>query len=223
MILEDVITQIRLKLEQARQEVSAESVAVLENLLKDIEKIGKFINKEYDRINSDPSLNDKAKSTARRKALEQAGRKLEVLKARKVDPALAAELEKKLEKGPATSEHAILKYLREKEIRDRLYPMTESQILSCFGQSLFNGGNPLLLNAILGAPPGFELLSAKILEKLRAVRIKMLNSEPAVDPETVQSRHISIAGTLDLAKQELDRLRRKELPISVQEKTSKNK
>ena len=222
MILEDVITQIRLKLEQTRREAPAESAAVLEKLLKDIEKIGKFINKEYNRINSDTRLNDKAKSTARRKALEQAGRKLEVLRARKTDPARGVERDKKSEKVSEAPPQAILKHLQEKEIRDRLYPMTEPQILSCFGQSLFSGGNPLLLDAILDAPPGFELLSAKVLEKLRAVRIKMLNSEPAIDPETAQSRHISIAGTLDHAKQELDRLRRKELPISIQEKTSKN-
>ncbi len=223
MILEDVIAQIRLKLEQARQQLSGEQAAVLEQLLKGIEKIAKFIDDEFDRINRDTHLDDKAKSAARRKALEQAGRKFEALKARKVDPARLTELKLKSEKAPAKQEHAILQYLREKEIRDRLYHMTESQILSCFGESLFRGDNPLLLDALLNAPAGFELLSANVLDKLRAVRTDRLKSESAAGPETVPPRSVSITDVLDLVKQELDRLRRKELPLAVQEKNGKNR
>lgn len=223
MILEDVITQIGLKLEQARQQRTAEQAAVLEQLLKGIEKIAKFINDEFERINNGPSLDDKAKSTARRKALEQAGRKFEALKARKLDPTPVTEHKQKAATVSAKQEHAILQYLREKEIRDRLYQMTEAQILSCFGDSLFRDDNPLLLDALLNAPPGFELLSTEVLAKLRAVQRARRKSEPADGPGTMPSRPVSIADTLDLVRQELDRLRRKELPLAVQEKTGKNR
>ena len=223
MILEDVISKIRRRLEQTRQEVTAESAAVLEQVFKHIKHIAKFANEEFDKINDDDSLDDKAKSTARRKALEQAGRKLEVLKAQKIDPALVTELEKKLEPTPEKEDLAILKYMREREIRDRLYHMTEIQILSCFGESLFSGSNPLLLDALLNSPPGFEMLSQKVLDNLRVVRAQKMNPEVAAKLETVQTRHSSIVFILDLVKQELDRLRRKELPISVQKKTGRNR
>ena len=39
--------------------------------------------------------------------------------------------------------------MREREIRDRLFIMTEAQILSHFGDSLFDGRNHLLMDAIL--------------------------------------------------------------------------
>ena len=223
MILEDVISKIRRRLEQTRPEITAESAAVLEQVFKHIENIAQFAKDEFDKINSDDSLDDKAKSTARRKALEQAARKLEVLKARKIDPTLVTELEKKLERVPEKKDLAIVKYMQEREIRDRLYHLTETQILSCFGESLFSGNNPLLLDALLNSPPGFEMLSEKVLDNLRVVRAQKLNPEVAAKLETVQTRHSSIASILDLMKQELDRLRRKELPISVQKKTSKNR
>jgi len=50
--------------------------------------------------------------------------------------------------------------------------MQPAQIMSLFGKSLFDGSNRLLLDAILNAPAGFEMLPANTIRKLREVRIK---------------------------------------------------
>ena len=164
---------------------------------------------------ADEVLNEEAKSTARRKVLEQAGRKLEVLKQKRIYSDLIEELEAKLADTPVNEDMPLFKFLRESEIRDRLTRMTKEQILSHFGDSLFDGSNPLLIDAILNAPPGFELLPEDILNKLRIVRGKRINPELASEIETLRRLEYMIVKIFRLVKRELDTLRRKELPLSL--------
>jgi hypothetical protein len=101
--------------------------------------------------------------------------------------------------------------LREREIRDRLFGMTEAQILSHFGESLFDGRNQLLLNAILNAPPGFEMLSEQNLRKLRRIQAKILTEKAGAGPGFDRGANALIMEIFTLAKLELDRLRKEEL------------
>ena len=93
--------------------------------------------------------------------------------------------------------------------------MTEAQILSHFGKSLFEGGNLPLLDAILNAPLGFEILQKNTLKELRLVRAKKINPEITSELETVRKLNSIIEKMFSLVKQELDDLRRKELPPSL--------
>ena len=106
---------------------------------------------------------------------------------------------------------ALLIYMREREIRDRLFGMTEAQILSHIGDSLFDGRNQLLLNAILNSPPGFELLSEQNLRKLRRIKAENLMKNTGAKPEIDRIATVSIMEIFSLAKKELDRLRKEEL------------
>ena len=128
-------------------------------------------------------------------------------------------MEAKLTAALSKDDDNILKYLREREIRDRLVGMTSAQILSHFGKSLFDGSNLLLLDAILNAPLGFELLPQDTLNKLRLVRIKTMSPEIASDLETVSELDSIVGKMFTLVKKELDKLRIRELPLSVVQNT----
>ena len=97
--------------------------------------------------------------------------------------------------------------------------MTEAQILSHFGESLFDGSNLLLLDAILNAPLGFELLPQDTINKLRLVRIKTMSPEIASDLEAVSELDSIVGKMFTLVKKELDKLRIRELPLSVVQST----
>ena len=125
------------------------------------------------------------------------------------------ELESKLPDESMEKEESILKFLREKEIRDRLVCMTERQILAHFGDSLFDGSNPLIIDAILNAPPGFEILPEKDLKILREVRVKKLDPEISAEIETVRNLENVILQMFNLVQDEMDQLRKKELPLSI--------
>ena len=125
------------------------------------------------------------------------------------------ELESKLPDESLSNEETILKFLREKEIRDRLVCMTERQIMMQFGDSLFDGSNPLIIDAILNAPPGFEILPEKDLEKLREARVKKVDPEISTEIETVRNLQDVIQRMFDLIQDEMDKLRKKELPFSI--------
>ena len=114
----------------------------------------------------------------------------------------------------------MLKFLKEREIRDRLAGMTESQILSHFENSLLDGSNQLLLDAILNAPPGFEMLSPKILKKLKRVRGKHYYPEIVAQLESMQAMNAIIVKMFTIVRSELDQLRRKYLPIFIVEKSA---
>lgn len=219
-MLKDAISRARKALQEAQQKFPADSVAAIEQVVTDIKTLNTFINREFDIIESDKNLDGKAKRDERRKILEQSGRKLELLKEKRTKSALIEELETKLADESGTENASVLKFLREREVRDRLYGMTTAQILSHFGKALFDGSNRLLLDAILNAPPGFEMLPEDTLQKLREVRTQILKPEIAAELESVRKLNTLIEQIFWIVKKELDSKRRKELPESL---TTRNK
>ena len=217
-MLNHAISRIRLILQDVQQSLPVESAALAEKVHGDVKNLNNIINKEIDEIQNKQDLDDDAKSNARRIVFEKAGRKLEILKDKRSYSSKLEELEAKFADETLEAE-LVLKFLREKEIRDRLVGMTERQILSHFGDSLFDGSNPLLVDAILNAPSGFELLPEKDLEKLRVVRTKTISPKNATELEHSRKLNTSILQMFSLVKKELDTLRKKELPPDLLEKT----
>ncbi len=211
-MLKDAILKAHKALKEAQQKYSVESAAAVEQVYADIKNLNTFINKEIEIIESDKNLNDRAKSNERRKVLEQAGRKLELLKEKRSKSALIEDLETKLTDEPGTEDESVLKFLREREVRDRLYGMPAAHILSHFGKSLFDGSNRLVMDAILNAPSGFEMLSEDTLQKLREVRTQILKPEIAAELDSTRRLNTTIEQIFWLVKKELDGKRRKELP-----------
>ena len=220
-MLEHILSKARQILEEARSNLSVEMAVSIEKVYSDIETLFNIINRELDIIETNLDLDEGARRTARREVFENAGRKFEVIKTKRTFTALDEELEAKLLNAPAPAkdENPLLKFLREREIRDRLFGMTEAQIKSHFGDSLFDGSNLLLLDAILNAPPGFELFPESTLKKLRWIRAVKLNPEMAAELEMAREMNVLSKKMLTLVKQELDRSRLKELPASFSKKT----
>lgn len=214
-MLKDAISKARKALKEAQQKYSVESAAAVEQVYADIKNLNTFINKEVDIINADRDLNNRTKSNEHRKVLEQAGRKLEILKEKRTKSALIEDLEIKLADESGAEDESVLKFLREREVRDRLYGMTADQILAHFGKSLFDGGNRLVLEAILNAPPGFEILPEDTLKKLREIRTKILKPEITAELEITRQLNTTIEQIFWLVKKALDRQRRKELPTTL--------
>jgi len=214
-MLKDAISKARQAVKEAQQKYSVESAAAVEQVYGDIKKLNTFINKECTIIESDRDLNVRAKNNERRKVLEQAGRKLEILKEKRTKSALIENLETKLTDESGAENESALKFLREREVRDRLYGMPAAQILSLFGKSLFDGSNQLALDAILNAPAGFEMLPAETLQKLIKVRTQILKPEIAAELDRTRKLNTLIEQVFWHVKKELDGMRRKELPISL--------
>lgn len=214
-MLKNVISMTAKLLQEAHQRLPEEAADAVQRLYTQITMLNNYLNEEVDTIDSNSDFDESAKRAERRKVFEKAGRKLEVLKAKKKYSVLKKELEAKLADDLRKDDDNLLKYLREREIRDRLVGMTEAQILSHFGESLFDGSNLLLLDAILHAPLGFELLPPGTLNKLRLVRAKKMSPEIAGDLRTVSELNAIVGEMFTLAKKELDNLRIKELPLSV--------
>jgi hypothetical protein len=214
-MLKDAISKARKALKEAQQKYPVESAAAIEQVYADIKNLNTFINKEVDIIESDKNLTDRAKSNERRKVLEQAGRKLELLKERRTKTPLIEDLETKLADESGAEDESALKFLREREVRDRLYGMPPAQILSHFGRSLFDGSNRLLLDAILNAPAGFEMLPEETLLRLREVRTKIMKPEIAAELQTTRRLNTAMEQIFWLVKKELDIKRRQELPPSL--------
>jgi hypothetical protein len=190
--------------------------ASIEQVYCDIETLINFINREIGIIENNMNLDESAKRAVRREVLENAGRQFEVIKTKRTYATLDEELEAKLLNSsvPGKDEDSLLKFFREREIRDRLFGMTEAQIKSHFGDSLFDGSNLLLLDAILNAPPGFELFPESTLKKLRWIRAIKLNPEVASELEMAREMNSVCKKMLTLVKKELDSSRIKELPVS---------
>ncbi len=213
-MLKGAISKANLIMNDSRQHLSIQAADAVERVYISIENLNDFINKEMDRIEKDPKLSYRERSAARRAAIEHAGRKLEVLKDRSNYSDLIQESDTQIPDAHEKDDNALLKFMREREIRDRLFGMTAAQILSHFGESLFDGRNQLLLNAILNAPPGFEMLSEQNLRKLRRIKAKSLIKRPGAKPEIDRTANASIIEIFSLAKKELDRLRKNELALS---------
>ena len=220
-MLEHILSKARQILEKARLNLSVDMAASIEQVYCDIETLINFINREIDIIENNMNLDESAKRAVRREVLENAGRQFEVIKTKRTYATLDEKLEAKLLNSsvPGKDENSLLKFLREREIRDRLFGMTEAQIKSHFGDSLFDGSNLLLLDAILNAPPGFELFSESTLRKLRWIRAIKLNPEVASELEMVREMNSVGKKMLALVKNELDSTRIKELPGSFTKKT----
>jgi len=214
-MLKEAIAKARRALKEAQQKYSVETAAAIEQVYADIKNLNTFINREVDSIDSDRNLNDRSRSNERRKVLEQAGRKLEILKEKRTKSALIEDLETKLTDETGAEDESVLKFLREREVRDRLYAMPADQILSHFGPTLFDGSNRLVLEAILNAPTGFEMLPEDTLKKLREVRTQILKPEITAELETTRRLNTLIEQILWLVKKELDRKRRQELPATM--------
>jgi len=221
-MLEHVLSKARQISEKARLILSVDMAASIEQIYSDIETLINFINREMDIIANNRNLDESAKRTARREVLENAGRKFEIIKTKRTNAALDEELEAKLLNAPVPGkdEDSLLKFLREREIRDRLSGMTEAQIKSHFGNSLFDGSNLLLLDAILNSPPGFELFPESTLKKLRWIRAIKLNPEVASELEMAREMNSVGKRMLALVKKELDSSRIKELPLSFTQKNN---
>ena len=214
-MLEHIISKARQIVKDAQNTLPVESAAAIEGVYGDLVNLNNLINQKLNSFENDTNLNASTKRIARREILEKAGRKLEVLKSKRNYASMIEELEAKLPDEPVQKEDSIMKFLREKEIRDRLVNMTERQIISHFGDSLFDGSNPLLIDAILNAPSGFELLPEEDLKKLREVRVKKMDPKVAAEIDTVRSLEYVIMQMFNLVKDEVDNLRRKELPLSL--------
>ena len=214
-MLKDAISKARKALKEAQHKYSVESAAAVEQVYADIKNLNTFINREIEIIDSDSNLDDRARGNERRKVLEQAGRKLEVLKEKRSKSALIEDLETKLADESGAEDESVLKFLREREVRDRLYGMPPEQILSLFGKALFDGSNRLVLEAILNAPPGFEMVPDDTLRRLREIRTQILKPEIAAELETTRRLHKVVEQIFWLVKKELDRQRRKELPTTL--------
>ncbi len=222
MILEHVLSRAHQILEEARQNLTADMAASIEQLFRTIETLLHYVNREIKIIENNVNLDEHAKQTARREVLENAGRKLEVIKTKRANLNLDQELEAKLLNAsvPGKDVDSLLKFLREREVRDRLSGMTEAQIKSHFGDSLFDGSNLLLIDAILNAPQGFELLPETTLKKLRWTRAIKLNPELASEFEMAREMNSMSNKMLMLIKNGLDSSRKKELPVAITKKNS---
>ena len=218
-MLDHLIPKLRFQLANAEKMLPEDGVAVVEKVYNDILLMRNFVVNEFQAIKEDKNLSERDKDNSRRQVLEKAITKLEILKSKRSASNLINELETKLSAAPPEVEDRLLKFLREKEVRDRLGAMSASQILSHFENSLLDGSNSLLLDAILNTPPGFEILPEKILKKLRRVRGKKYYPEIVAQLEAMQELDSILVKMFTFVRAELDALRRKYLPIYVVKKT----
>ena len=219
-MLDDLIPQLRLQVAKAQKILPEDVAASVEKVYNDILLMRNFAMNEFQRIQDDANLSEGDRNIARRQILEKAITKLEILKSKRSAADLINKLEAKLSEDPAERGDRLLKFLKEREIRDRLVGMTESQILSHFEKSLMDGSNQALLDAILNAPPGFEMLSKEMQKKLKKVRGKHLYPEIVTQLEAMQEMNAVIVKMFTLVRTELDKLRRKYLPIHIVKKSA---
>ena len=219
-MLNNLIPQLRLQVAKAHKILPEDIAASVEKVYNDILLMRDFTMNEFERIQEDTILNENDRNIARRQILEKAITKLEMLKSRRSAADLIERLEDKLSEDPEANGDRLLNFLKEREIRDRLAGMTESQILSHFEKSLLEGSNQLLLDAILNAPPGFEMLSPELLKKLKRVRGKHYYPEVVAQLESLQDMNAIIVKMFTIVRAELDKLRKKYLPIYIVEKSA---
>lgn len=219
-MLAKLIPQLRLQVAKAHKILPEDIADSVEKVYNDILLMRDFTMNEFERIQDDTNLSENDRNIARRQVLEKAITKLEMLKSRRSAADLIERLEAKLSEDPDAGNDRLLKFLKEREIRDRLAGMTESQIISHFEKSLLDGSNQALLDAILNAPPGFEMLSPKLLKKLKQIRGKHYYPEVVAQLESMQEMNAIIVKMFTIVRAELDKLRRKYLPIYIVEKSA---
>lgn len=210
-------------LKDAQQKFPAEAAATIEQIYNDIVNLNNFIDKELDAVDANAELDKSGKKKSRRCVIEKAERKFEAIKAKRNYSARSEALKDRPLETPKKEDESVLKFLREKEVRDRLHTMTEGQILSLFGESLFDGSNPLLTEAILNAPTGFEVVSEDNLKRMRRARAKKISPKFSAEIEIVREIHSSVEQMFASVKTELDGLRRKELPATLSQSMESGK
>jgi hypothetical protein len=217
-MLKQTISKARRILKDAQQNLPVESAAAVEQVYNDIVVLNNFINKELSAVEINSSLDESSKKAARRGVFEKAGRKLETIKAKKKYLDAGDYHEVKPADRTAEDEQSLLEFFREKEVRDRLGFMTETQIISLFGDSLYDGSNPLLVRAILNAPAGLEPVSKETLNKMtKEILSRRRKTGALADDDLTQTGNLNamVGEIFSLAKKELDKLRRKELPTAL--------
>jgi hypothetical protein len=223
-MLEKIISTARRILIDAQQSLSAESAAAIERVYDDIVALKELIAKGLYAVEGDSSLDAVSKKAARRGVFEQAGRKLEAIKAnwRSAGPGETLNVKLSGTPAPTTAEDDLLQFLREKEVRDRLSGMTEAQILYIVEQSLHDATDPLLLKAILNSPAGFEPVSKETVKKIQQNLTGKTSPPVAGKPQTPPESASRVEELFSLFKTELDRLRRNELPSRLSHKEDSN-
>ena len=219
-MLDELIPQLRLQVAKAQKILPEDVAASVEKVYNDILLMRNFAMNEFQRIEDDANLSENDRNIARRQILEKGITKLEILKSKRSASDLIKKLEAKLSEDPGEGGNRLLKFLKEREIRDRLSGLTESQILSHFEKALMDGSNQVLLDAILNAPPGFEMLSKEMQKKLKRVRGKQLYPEVVAQLEAMQEMNTIIVKMFTIVRAELDKMRRKYLPIHIVKKSA---
>jgi hypothetical protein len=209
-MLDDLIPQLRLQVAKAQKILPEDVAASVEKVYNDILLMRNFAMNEFQRIQDDANLSENDRNVTRRQILEKAITKLEILKSKRSASDLINKLEAKLSEDPGERGDRLLKFMKEREIRDRLAGMTESQILSHFEKSLMDGSNQALLDAIL----------KEMQKKLRRVRGKHLYPEIVAQLEAMQEMNTFIVKMFTIVRAELDKLRRKYLPIHIVKKSA---
>ena len=83
-----------------------------------------------------------------------------------------------------------------------------------------DGSNQAILDAILNAPPGFEMLSKEMQRKLKRVRGKHLYPEIVAQLEAMQEMNAFIVKMFTIVRAQLDKMSRKYLPIHIVKKSA---
>ena len=223
-MLEKTISTARSILTDAQQSLSAESAGAIERVNDDIVALKDFVAKGLSAVAGDSSLDAVSQKAARRGVFEQAGRKLEAIKANWRSAGTGETLDDKVSGAPAptTAEDDLLQFLREKEVRDRLSGMTEAQILNLVEESLHDDTHSLLLTAILNSPDGFEPVSKEICKKIQQAMAGKMSLPVAGKPQTPPKLASRVEELFSLLKTELDHLRRNELPSRLRHKKDSN-
>jgi hypothetical protein len=195
-MLDDLIPQLRLQVAKAQKILPEDVAASVEKVYNDILLMRNFAMNEFQRIQDDANLSENDRNVTRRQILEKAITKLEILKSKRSASDLINKLEAKLSEDPGERGDRLLKFMKEREIRDRLAGMTESQILSHFEKS------------------------KEMQKKLRRVRGKHLYPEIVAQLEAMQEMNTFIVKMFTIVRAELDKLRRKYLPIHIVKKSA---
>ena len=122
-MLDQLIPKLRFQLAKATKILPEDGVVVVEKVYNDILLMRNFIVNEFQRIEDDKNLSARDKNSSRREVLEKAITKLEILKSKRSASDLIIELEAKLSEEPASGDDRLIKFLQEREIRDRLSAM----------------------------------------------------------------------------------------------------
>jgi hypothetical protein len=102
-----------------------------------------------------------------------------------------------------------LRYLMEREIRDRLQSLTAPEI-----QAKYESNDPLIQSAIENAPSGFNLLPKAIIEEARVTNARRRNPELARKLDQMEVLKTAYAYVVASARRELRLPQGEDQPIT---------